>query len=117
MSRKEQSLIPADKIELYDQLIATVSGVERKGATMPYTALNGHMFSFLDKEGSLGLRLPAEEREVFLRVYKSALCKSHGAVLKEYVLVPPALFENTTDLKKYFRQSMEYVLALKPKKK
>lgn len=41
---------------LYDQLINANPTIERKGKTMPYTSLNGHMFSFLSKEGTMGLR-------------------------------------------------------------
>ena len=50
--------IPADKLELYDQLIATNPKIQRKGAANPYTSLNGHMFSYLNPSGSLALRLP-----------------------------------------------------------
>jgi hypothetical protein len=56
-----------DKISLYEILVATIPGIERKGAAMPYTSLNGNMFSFLDKYGSFGLRLPEKEREDFLK--------------------------------------------------
>ena len=37
---------------------------------MPYTSLNGHMFSVLHKDGSVALRLPAAEREAFLKKYR-----------------------------------------------
>ena len=40
-------------LEFYEHLVATQPAVERKGATMPYTSVNGHMFSFLTKEGSV----------------------------------------------------------------
>jgi hypothetical protein len=55
----------AEKLKLYEKLVALNPSVERKGATMPYTSLNGHMFSLLTKEGRLALRLPTEERERF----------------------------------------------------
>src|SRR5687768_14140225 len=70
---------PADKLALYEKLVATQPGVERKGASMPYTSVNGHMFSFLTKEGKLALRLPAEERDAFLKRYKARLCEQHGS--------------------------------------
>ena len=44
--------------------------VERKGATMPYTSRNGHMFSFLDPGGSMALRLSADDRDAFLSRYQ-----------------------------------------------
>jgi TfoX/Sxy family transcriptional regulator of competence genes len=106
---------PADKLELYDKLVASLPGVERKGATVPYTSVNGHMFSYLSKTGTLALRLPDETRDAFLKKYKTTLCKQYGVVQKEYVEVPDALLEKTSELKKYFAQSFAYVSSLKPK--
>jgi hypothetical protein len=89
--------------------------VERKGATMPYTSLNGHMFSMLTKEGRLALRLPAEEREAFLEKYETKLSVQHGRIRKEYVEVPDALLKNTQELEECFYVSYTYVSTLKPK--
>jgi len=111
----QKSTVPATKLVLYDKLIATAQGVERKGAAMPYTSLNGHMFSFLGKDGSLNLRLPEEEREAFLKRHRAALSVQHGVVMQEYVAVPDALFNDAKALKKYFQASADYVRTLKPK--
>ena len=54
-------------LELYEKLVATNPRLELKGNTMPYTSLNGHMFSVLTKNGQLALRLPADERTAFFR--------------------------------------------------
>ena len=109
--------IPAvgENLNRYEKLIAINPKVERKGATMPYTSVNGHMFSFLTKTGRLALRLPEPERDVFLKKYKTTLCEQHGAVLKEYVEVPDSLLTRTQELKKFFDISYAYVAALKPK--
>jgi TfoX/Sxy family transcriptional regulator of competence genes len=104
-----------DKLELYEKLIATHPDIERKGKTMPYTSHNGHMFSLLSKSGSLGIRLPKEEREAFLEKYKTPLFEQYGAIMKEYVTVPDELLENTEELKKYLSLSFAYVKTLKPK--
>jgi TfoX/Sxy family transcriptional regulator of competence genes len=112
---KQASTVPGDVLELYERLVATNPSVERKGATMPYTSVNGHMFSFLSKTGMLALRLPAEERNAFLKKYKTKLCEQHGTVLVEYVEVPEALLKKTQELKKYFDLSYASVAALKPK--
>lgn len=82
---------------------------------MPYTSQNGHMFSYLSKEGRLELRLPEPVREEFLEKYKTALTRAYGVVQKEYVEVPDALLKNTAELKEYFAQSFAYVKSLKPK--
>ena len=105
----------ASRLALYERLVATNPKVERKGATMPYTSLDGHMFSFLTKEGTLALRLPKEERESFLEKYETKLCVQHGAVMKEYVEVPDTLLSKTVQLRKYFEMSYTYVASLKPK--
>jgi hypothetical protein len=107
--------ISAQKLALYDKLIATQPGVERKGASMPYTSLNGHMFSFLTAEGKLALRLPADARAAFEKKYKTQPLVQHGAVMKEYVAVPDALLAKTAELKKYFQLSLAYIKTLKPK--
>lgn len=114
-TKKPAHNIPAEIIALYDALIATLPGAERKGATMPYTSVNGHMFSFLDKEGNLSLRLPAGACDEFIKKYKTALSVQHGAVLKEYIVVPQALFTDTKKLAPYFVQSYQYTSMLKPK--
>ena len=102
-------------LECYETLVATIPGVERKGASMPYTSVNGHMFSFLTKAGTLALRLPADEREAFLKKHKAKPCEQHGVVLEEYVEVPAALLTRTRELRKYFESSYAYVASLKPK--
>jgi hypothetical protein len=103
------------KLELYERLLATNPKVERQGATVPYTSLNGHMFSYLSKEAKLELRLPAAEREAFLKKYEAKLCEAYGKVQPEYVEVPDSLLSSTHELKKYFDISYAYVSSLKPK--
>ena len=107
--------IPAGKLELYEKLVETNPDVERKGAKTPYTSLNGHMFSFLTETGTMALRLPTEERDAFIKKYKSKLIERYGTVMKEYVEIPDALLKKTKDLKKYFDISHSYVGSLKPK--
>jgi hypothetical protein len=105
----------AEVLALYDKLVATNPAVERKGAAMPYTSVNGHMFSFLTPAGTLALRLPDDARDEFLKKYKTKLCEQHGKVLAEYVEVPDALLRKTMTLKRYFDMSFAYVSSLKPK--
>lgn len=107
--------ISEERLELYDELIKHLKGIERKGASMPYTSLNGHMFSFLAKDGSLALRLPAEERDTFIKKHKAALCEAHGVVLKEYVSVPDKLLNDKDKMNEYFTISSNYIQTLKPK--
>ena len=115
MATKKESSIPTEAIALYDKVIGTVKGVERKGDTVPYTSLNGHMFSYLSKDGALNLRLPKDAIEPFLTKYKTKLCEAYGITQKEYVMVPDSLLKNTAELKKHFATSYNYVSSLKPK--
>ena len=114
-TKKTKSSIPQDQLDCYDKLVETNPKIERKGATMPYTSYNGNMFSYLGKDGSLGLRLPTEARADFLKKHKTTLIIANGIVMKEYVLVPDKLLKNTPALKPYFDQSFEYVKSLKSK--
>ena len=112
---KLATVVSPDKLRLYEKLVATNPSVKRKGATVPYTSLNGHMFSYLSKDGKLALRLPPAEREAFLKKYKARLCEAYGKVQPEYVEVPDALLASTRELKKFFDCSYEYAGSLKPK--
>ena len=102
-------------LTLYEKLVATNPNVERKGATMPYTSVNGHMFSLLTKDAQLIIRLAPEDREAFLKKYKTKVPELYGAVMKEYAEVPDALLKKTKELRKYFDLSYAYVSSLKPK--
>lgn len=104
-----------EKVALYDKLVAAHERAERKGATMPYTSVNGNMYSYMSKEATMALRLPEAERLQFIGKYNTKLMEQYGIVQKEYVLVPDALLKKTADLKKYFDISYKYAASLKPK--
>ena len=105
----------AERLDLYDKLVATNPAVQRKGATVHYTSVNGNMFSYLGKSGELALRLPADTLQAFLEKYKTGLCQQYGVVQKEYAMVPHKLLQKTGELKKYFDLSYKYVSSLKAK--
>lgn len=104
-----------EKLEIYDKFIATNKNFERKGKTMPYTSANGYMFSMLNKEAEIGLRLPKETAEKFMTKFKTTRYKSHGAWIKDYVLIPHALHKRITSLAPYLQESYEFVMSLPPK--
>jgi hypothetical protein len=106
---------PAESVALYDALLATNPEIKRKGATMPYTSINGNMFSLLTADGTLALRLPAPEREAFLKLHNTVLCVQYGSVMPEYVQVPASLLQKTRALAKYLDISYRYANSLKPK--
>ena len=115
MSKAKSPDAPPDKVELYEKLVATHSEIERKGAGIPYTSLNGHMFSYLNAAGTMALKLPKAEIEKFLAKYDAKLMEAYGIIQKEYISVPDSLLENTEELKPYLAMSFDYVKTLKPK--
>ena len=100
---------------MYDRLIATRPGLERKGATIPYTSLNGHMTSYLTPEGSLVLRLGPGERERFIAEHATGLHVAYGTVQREFVDVPDELFVAVEAIAPWFAASLDWIATLKPK--
>lgn len=121
MTAKPKSNLPSsspDKdatVILFDKLVATNPAIERKGATIPYTSLNGNMYMYLDNDGVVAMRLSEKDRESFIKKYNTTLKFSRGIVMKEYVAVPASLLKNTKELKKYFDLSYAYAKTLKAK--
>jgi hypothetical protein len=115
MPASKQSSIPADRLAAYERAVATLPGVERKGASVPYTSVNGHMFSYLSADGRLALRLAPADREAFIARYHARLHEAYGIVQKEYVTVPDDLLTDTAALAPHLAASFAYVSALKPK--
>jgi hypothetical protein len=105
----------ADKLARYEKIVAGSKGIERKGATVPYTSINGNMFSYLDKDGNLNLRLPEADREYVMKKYKTGLTKAYGIVQKEYVVIPESALKDEKETKILFNKSVYYVSSLKAK--
>ncbi len=103
------------KLELYDQLVEKCPGFDRKGKTMPYTSANGHMFSLLNKDGELGIRFSTQVQQKYLQEFGTTLFKSHGAVMRGYVLIPDHMLEDLDRLSEYLNESYDYVMTLEPK--
>ena len=106
---------PPDKLALYELLVDGTPGVGRKGATMPYTSRNGHMFSCLDAGGVMALRLPPDAREEFVTQYNATPAVQHGRTMQEYVVVPDGLLERTDELRPWLARADDWIGTLKPK--
>ncbi len=104
-----------ETVTVYDELVAKSENFERKGKTVPYTSANGYMFSMVNKEGEIGMRLPKALQEEFKEKYSTTGFKSHGANMKDYVLIPESLWGDLDLLAGYLEMSYEYVMSLKPK--
>ena len=127
MHRARSRVSPHGAPRRYDALIATYNAlaggghpeVTRKGAKSAYTSHNTHMFSFMAADGTLALRLGRPDREAFVAEHETEPVISYGAVMKEYVAVPPALLADPQALAPLFGKSFAYVDAkpATPKKK
>ena len=112
---KKQTISQEERFAFYSKLVADHPDAVLKGDSIPYTSLNGHMYSYLSKDGFVAMRLGKDEREAFIDKYKTTLTLSYGIIQKEYVVVADSLLKKTGELKPYFDLSYEYVSSLKPK--
>ena len=106
---------PADRLALYEELVASVDGVDRKGAASPYTSRNGYMTSFIDKEGGVSIRLDKAGRTEFIEQYESRISTQYGKNMPEFVVVPDGLLERQDEIRPWFVRSWEWVGTLEPK--
>ena len=101
-------------LQLYEDLLASV-GLEQKGKNMPYTSMNGNMYSFVAKEGYVAIRLSELDKDEFMKKYNAGPAISYGATMRGYVHVPDKLLKNTEELSVYMKKSIEFAKTLKPK--
>ncbi len=112
---KDQTALWKQKLETYDKLVDRCPRFERKGKNLVYTSANGHMFSFLNKDGDLGMRYSKEVQEQYFKKLKTTLFMSHGAVMKGYILIPEEMLSNLNALARLLNESYDYVMSLDPK--
>ncbi len=107
---------PADSLARYTAVVEDSAGdTIVKGAKNPYTSRNGHMFSFLDADGTMALRLSEEMYDEFLETYDSGPVHSYGAVMRGYVSVPDSMWSDPGELIEWFDKSYEWIGTLEPK--
>lgn len=104
-----------ETIELYKKLVEATPNIEWKGKNMLYTSCNGHMHSFIAKEGYVAIRFSEEEKEAFIKKYDSEPAISYGAVMRGYAVIPHSLLEKTDELIPYLEKSLAFIKTLKPK--
>ena len=106
---------PADRLTLYEELVASVEGVDRKGAANPYTSRNGYMTSFIDKAGEVSLRLSRADQAEFIESYDTRIPVQYGKNMPDFAVVPNDLLERQDELRPWFVRSWEFVATLDPK--
>lgn len=107
---------PAEALEAYTAVVEeSSSGAEVKGAKNPYTSRNGHMFSFLDADGTMALRLSDELTDEFRSKYESGDVIQYGSTMRGYSSVPAELLADTAAAADWFDRSWDWIGTLPPK--
>ena len=101
-----------ERLALYDTLVGENSNFQKKGKTTAYTSSNGYMFSFVNKEGEIGIRLSKEDTKIFGKKYEIAPFMSHGSKMRDY---DEALNDNWGFVAKLLQKSFEYINSLPTK--
>ncbi|MDH4308432.1 MAG: hypothetical protein OEX04_13235 [Acidimicrobiia bacterium] len=104
---------PPDALERYEMAVDRLPDVDRKGAKNPYTSRNGHMFSFLDQDGRIAIRLSDDARAEFAAAHGDEPVIQYGAVMRGYVWVPDSL--DVDAIAELLEQSHAWIGTLKPK--
>lgn len=104
-----------ERLKLYDHIVSQCPKFERKGKKMIYTSANGYMFTLLNKDAEIGIRLSKESQNTFKENYNATEYRSYGAVMRDYVKVPDQLLNDTELLVRYFNESYNYVMSLPTK--
>jgi len=90
---------PVEALERYRAVVEASGNGEVKGAKNPYTSRKGHMFSFLDAEGTMALRFSAELEAEFRSQYESGPVLQYGRTMRGYSTVPSELLDDTEALR------------------
>jgi hypothetical protein len=101
--------------KIFDELVSKFPEINRKGKTMPYTSINGNMFSFVSKEGELGIRLSTTDKSCYMEKHGATPMIQHNRVMQEYISVPEKYLLDKEFLFELFGKSVANVKILKPK--
>lgn len=106
---------PEENLKQFQLAVSLVPEMELKGKNMWYTSMNGNMYTYMGKEGILGIRLGKEDYNAFRAQYDVGDLKSHGAIMREYVPIPQELFDDIETLKSWMIKCQAYAKTLPPK--
>ena len=113
---KADATVDPKVLAAFDAMIAAVTGVERKGAAMPYTSISGNMYAMVSKAGVIGIRLGKDELAAFMAAGGEPFEGTPGFINREYGGVPASMLSDTKALRTWFKASHAFASALKPKK-
>ena len=110
---------PAEElVALLDMKLAEVDCQKRKMFGQWAYFFNGNMFAGVH-QSDIFFKLSPERKDEFLRKYPDTkpFEPKMGHIMREYVVLPPSLYENEKILTEVIGYSIEYMLHLPPKKK
>ena len=105
---------PPEALERYAAVVER-AGEPVRGAKNPYTSRNRHMFSFLDRDGAMALRLSKEMADNFLSTYESGPVTQYGSVMRGYVSIPDDLLSDPETLGEWFERAYKWIGTIEPK--
>lgn len=105
--------VPKANEELLERALEAVPEADkRKMFGCPAWFLNGNMFVGAHQEDII-LRLPESDREDLLdRGLALLFAPVRGRVMREYVVISPAIRDSATELEKWLLRSRDYTLSL-----
>ena len=103
-----------ETVAIFDRVVGASDRFERKGKTMPYTSANGHMFSQVNKDGELGIRLPKPRQTELLDAYGTGPFKSYGATMRDYVCLTQVMIGDEALVAGLLNEGFDFVMAMPP---
>lgn len=103
-----------DMIVCFESAIAACPKIERKGKANPYTSTNGHMFSQINKDDQLGIRLPKSRQAALRERYQAGPFKSYGATMRDYVCLTEAMLNEPGLVTALLVEGLAFVSAMPP---
>ena len=109
---------PESLVELFDSVLPTETGVERRQMFgYPCAFVNGNMFMGLHQQ-NMTLRLAPDDRELFMATYGTKLFDPMGGrAMKEYPVVPDGMMDDESLLRDWIGKSLSYAGSLPKKEK
>lgn len=105
----------AENLATYVALVEKFFDDGVKGKANPYTSMNGNMYSFLDEQGRICLRMAEADRETFAVLFGTGPVQQYGATMKGYVSIPPDFLANEDVLAEAFGCSSRHAQSLRKK--
>lgn len=103
-----------ETVAIFDRVVGASDRFERKGKANPYTSANGHMFSQVNKDGELGIRLPKPRQAELLDTYGAGPFKSYGATMRDYVCLTQAMLGDDALVAGLLNEGFDFVMAMPP---